>query len=150
MRIEDEIKINAFSNDFHRAHVNILFTGAWAHLRMIQWLKPFNLSPQQFNVLRILRGRHPQPASIKELTERMLDKTSNASRVVDKLVKKKWVCKNFSPDDQRQAKVTITKEGLVVLENASRILEAQTSNLFSHFTAEEASQISLLLDKLRS
>ncbi|MFQ5447919.1 MAG: hypothetical protein ACE5FF_13405 [Saprospiraceae bacterium] len=88
MRIEDEIKQSHFPNEFVKAHINVLYTAVWAGLAVSQSLKSFNISHQQFNVLRILRGRYPEPASIRDLTERMIDKSSNASRLVDKLVAK--------------------------------------------------------------
>ncbi|HFA48440.1 MAG TPA: MarR family transcriptional regulator [Bacteroidetes bacterium] len=150
MKIEEEIRQNSFPNEYLKANINLLFTHAWLFPKYVRDLKAFNLSSQQFNVLRILRGRHPQPASIRELTERMLDKSSNASRLVDKLLAKGWVSKTACKSDSRKVQVHITEEGLEVLANASAKLEKKIQHVFSALTEEEAAQLSALLDKLRS
>ncbi len=123
MRIEDEIQQKKFKSEYQKAHINILFTAAWLNQQNQQILKPLGISSQQFNILRILRGMHPQPASIKLLTERMIDKMSNASRLVDKLLAKDLVQRNESGADRRRVDVVITNKGLQLLEKASIAVE---------------------------
>ena len=105
---------------------------------------------QQYNILRILRGRHPESATIKMLTERMIDQTSNASRLVDKLVAKQYVQRTTCPTDRRQVDITITPAGLAHLAAATEVVNEQIHRTTGHFSAEEAEQVSALLDQLRS
>ena len=149
MKIEDEIKQKTFLNEYHKAHINLFYTQAWLQLKILQVLKPFNISPQQFNILRILRGRYPKPASIRELTDRMLDKSSNASRLVDKLLAKKFVDKCVSKRDNRRMEVGITQEGLDMLAKASEKVEASIDSVFGTLTKEEAVQLNQILNKIR-
>jgi DNA-binding MarR family transcriptional regulator len=88
MKIEKAINQKAFKNPHQKAHINVLYTASWLSQQNAKVLKPFQISWQQFNILRILRGMAPQPATVKLLTERMIDKTSNASRLVEKLKRK--------------------------------------------------------------
>ncbi|MEL6924012.1 MAG: MarR family transcriptional regulator [Bacteroidota bacterium] len=88
MKIGDEIRQRKFVNEYHKTHINVLFTASWLNKRVTKTLKPYSISRQQFNILRILRGQHPNPGNVKMISERMIDKMSNASRIVDKLEKK--------------------------------------------------------------
>lgn len=149
MKIEEEIKQKSFANEYTKAHVNILFTASRISTNGAKTLKPFGISVHQFNILRILRGMQPNPGSIKELTERMIDKSSNASRLVDKLIAKKLVVKAKSHADNRRAEVVISEEGLRLLATASERMD-ELINLYSnHLTKEEAIQLNTLLDKIR-
>ena len=92
MKIEEEIKQTQFRSPLHRLLVNLMYTNNWLCDSQMRLLKPFGLTLPQYNVLRILRGQHPKPVRINDITERMMDKMSNASRLVDKLVLKKlWL-----------------------------------------------------------
>lgn len=150
MSIEDEIDQRKFSSLFAKANINLLYTAGWVQLNTTKELKPFNISVQQFNILRILRGRHPKPASIRELTDRMLDKSSNASRLVDKLQSKNLVAKQKCENDNRRVEVTITTEGLQLLEKASEKVEMNIEKVFSSISEEDAILLNEILDKLRS
>ena len=88
MNLEQEINQSVFKDNFHKAHVNLLFTAAWLNHKVNRLLKPYDISGQQFNILRILKGMGCKPSSLKLITSRMLDKTSNTSRLVDKLIDK--------------------------------------------------------------
>lgn len=150
MKIEKAIKQKAFLSEFHKANINLFYTMAWMQLKINKELKPFNLSPQQFNILRILRGQHPKPASIRELTDRMLDKASNASRLVDKLLLKGMVSKTTCENDNRRMEVAITEKGLSILDDASNKVETVIDNVFGVLTIDEAAQLNDMLDKIRS
>ncbi len=149
MKIEDAIQQKQFVSEFQKAHINVLFTASFLNQKTLKALKPFQISPQQFNILRILRGRHPQPASVKLLTEKMIDKTSNASRLVEKLRAKGLVAREASDDDRRKVDVQITKAGLELLEKASVAIERMIQNYGTSISSEEAGVLNGLLDKLR-
>ncbi|PSR11219.1 MAG: MarR family transcriptional regulator [Bacteroidetes bacterium] len=150
MKIEEAIQQQHFISEYQKAHLNILHTGSWLSQRTAAILKPYDLTTQQFNILRILRGRHPEPATVKLLTERMLDKMSNASRLVDKLLKKGLVERTICSDDRRRVDVLITQPGLALLEKASVELEAEMDADNYNLTLDEAAELNRLLDKLRA
>ncbi len=150
MRLEEEINQPKFRSNYHKAHLNILFTAAWLNQNTAQVLKAFNISGQQFNILRILRGRYPEPATVKLLTERMIDKMSNASRLVEKLKQKGMVERHACPDDRRRVDIVITDKGMETVNEASKALENGEREVSQQLSAEEAGQLSDLLDKLRS
>ena len=122
MKLEEAIQQTKFISEHQKVHLNILFSASWLSQRSIAILKPYGLTWQQFNVLRILRGRHPEPATVKLLTERMIDKMSNASRLVDKLLAKGLVVRVTSKEDRRRVDVSITDSGLKLLEEAKFLL----------------------------
>ncbi len=147
--IEEAIQQKRFSSANHRAQVNIIYTASWLNQETAQALKPFGLSLQQFNILRILRGRGDQPSTIKLLTERMLDKMSNASRLVDKLKDKGYVERKECLSDRRRVDILITDKGLKVIGDASDEVDRIREKYFQNLTDEEADNLSNLLDKLR-
>ena len=150
MRIEEEIKQKKFKSEYHKAHINILFTAAWLSQHSVQLLKPFNISWQQFNVLRILRGIHPESASVKLLTERMIDKMSNASRLVEKLKRKGLVDRQICPEDRRRVDVFITDKGLDLVNQASAVMEEDLQRVMSSISREEAVALNQILDTIHS
>ncbi len=149
MKIEDEIKQKSFANEYIKAHINVLFTASWLSSGAGKELKKLGISGHQFNILRILRGMHPKPGSIKELTERMIDKSSNASRLVDKLISKNLVLKAKCDEDHRRAEVVISEEGLALLDVASRRMDDYTASISGNLTETEVLTLNRLLDKLR-
>jgi len=149
MKIEEEInQTKPFKTPQIKAVVNLLFTSSWLTSEQSRKLKPFGISIQQYNILRILRGIHPKPASVKLLIERMLDKTSNASRLVAKLKKKGLVERTACPEDRRRVDVVINEQGLALLEEVSAVMEESEKTI--GLTNEEALQLSNLLDKMRT
>ncbi|WCL80156.1 MarR family transcriptional regulator [Saprospira sp. CCB-QB6] len=150
MKIEEEInQQRPFRDMYQKVGVNILFTASWLSKLQTDVLKPYGLSVQQFNILRILRGMRGKPATVKLLTERMIDKTSNASRLVEKLQRKGLVERKSCKQDRRRVDIYIKEEGLKVLAEASANLEAQMAERMSHLEPDEAGQLSDLLDQLR-
>ncbi|MCP9237197.1 MarR family winged helix-turn-helix transcriptional regulator [Lewinella sp. JB7] len=147
--IEEEIQQPTFSSPAHRAQVNILYTAAWIDQQTMAALRDFGLSVQQFNILRILRGRGGKPATVKLLTERMIDKMSNASRLVDKLKEKGYVDRQECPTDRRRVDIFITQEGLRVVGEASTALENAVIPKFRDLKDHEFDQLSELLDRMR-
>ncbi len=148
MKLEDEIKQTRFRNEYQKLAVNLIYTGSWINFKSYEMLKPFRLTTQQFNILRILRGQYPNPATVNLLIERMMDKMSNASRIVDKLVDKKLVERKLKEDDRRCVDVIITDKGLKLLDKIEAS-EKQIEKTFETLTLKEAKELNILLDKLR-
>lgn len=128
--------------------LNLLYTTNWLASSQACLLKPYDLTPPQYNVLRILRGQYPKPVRVNDIIERMLDKMSNASRLVDKLLLKGWVKRTECPNDRRAVDVVITEEGLALLLALDKMQE-DWENQLKNLNEEEAKQLSDLLDKLR-
>ena len=147
MKIQDEIKSN-FSNEYQKARVNIHFTHNYLSEQLIEIIKPLDLSPTQFNVLRILRGQHPATSSIGLLKERMLDKNSDISRVVDRMLTKKLVVRKECKQDRRQKDIQISQLGLDILSKIDEH-EKVLDKKMQHLTLEEVTQLNNLLDKIR-
>ena len=149
MRIEDEIKQPHFRDEHQKAYINLVYTAGWLQLRQAAAFKPFGLTLPQFNILRILRGQHPLPATVALLIDRMLDKTSNASRIVDRLEEKQLVTRTVCPANRRAVDIRITKAGLDLL---TRIEESGVidTNSINQLSAVETRQLNALLDKLRA
>ncbi len=148
MRIEDEIKQSVFRNEYAKLLINLLFTGNWIHHYNKKFLKKYQLSPEQYNVLRILRGQHPSPASINMLNDRMLDKMSNVSRLVEKLRIKELIIRQESEIDRRQVDIFITDKGLELLAEVDQEIP-KVEKQFHNLSEEEANLLNNLLDKLR-
>lgn len=150
MKIEEAIQQKKFISEHQKALINIIYTSGQILSNNTRVLRPFNISQQQFNILRILRGMHPQPATVKLLTERMLDKMSNASRLVEKLKQKDLVKRLPCEDDRRRVDISITEKGLELVGEASVEIEADMARIRSVLTTDEAQQLSDLLDKVRA
>lgn len=148
MRIEEEIKQDKFKDDLEKTLVNILYTSSWLQDKNLQILKPYKLSVQQYNVLRILRGQYPKAVSIGLIADRMLDKNSNASRLIDKLLLKKMVKREVCETDRRQRDISITETGLKTLSDVDEQMP-QLSRMVNTLTSQESQQLNDLLDKLR-
>lgn len=148
MRLEEEIRQQAFRNEYHKLAVNILFTHGWLVGLQTKVFKPYDLTPAQYNILRILRGQHPAPASVALLRERMLDKMSDASRLVERLVAKGLAERHVSSDDRRRSDVRISPEGLALLAELDP-LEHEIDDIFSVIDMEEARRVNETLDRLR-
>lgn len=148
MELEKEIKQSKFRNQYQKMIINILFTAGWLNHHNSLKLKPHGISPQQFNILRILRGQHPNPVTINLLQERMLDRMSNASRLVEKLRQKNLVERQICERDRRAVDVVITAQGLAVLAELDQVM-IDWENECKVLSAEEVSTLNRLLDKLR-
>ena len=148
MKLEQEIRQEKFKSEYHKLIVNISFTGSWLSLKMSEYMKPFKLTIQQYNILRILRGQHPEPATVNLLIERMIDKMSNASRIVDKLLAKKLAERSSCRNDRRCVDVIITNKGLKLLGKIDNHAEEWGSQ-FTKLSIKESKELNRLLDKLR-
>lgn len=148
MKLEDEIKQKEFKNEYSKAMVNMIFTSNWLATQTHDFLKKFGITSQQFNILRILRGSHPNPCTINMLRERMLDKNCDASRIVERLRLKGVLDRRTCPEDRRSVDIIITKKGLDLLAKTDK--EAPTfEKIMQTLSTAEAKQLNKLLDKLR-
>ncbi|MCC5931501.1 MAG: MarR family transcriptional regulator [Cyclobacteriaceae bacterium] len=148
MTIEQEIRQKSFASPFHKMVVNLYFTANWLKNKELSVFKKFGISAQQFNVLRILKGQHPNPCTLLNIKERMLDKDSNTSRLVDKLVASGLVERKECPEDRRQVDILITHKGIELLGKINP--EVNDVHKFSiGLTETEALLLSDFLDKLR-
>lgn len=148
MKIEDELKMSRFESEQQKAYLNILFTASWLKLKLLPRLRQYGLSHEQFNVLRILEGQHPNALCLREITCRMIDKNSNTSRIVDKLLEKKLVERRQSSEDRREISVAITAMGSGILA-AIQVDFASGEPLYPTISDAEASVVNALLDKVR-
>lgn len=147
-KLEEAIKQKEFSNPYHKAVVNLLFTHSYVVGYQNALLKPYDLSPEQYNVLRILRGQNGNPTTVSSIQDRMLNKMSNASRLVEKLKAKELVIREECPTDRRQVDVLISKKGLELLQE----LEIQIEKSYKEYIQLDESEVRTLnelLDKLR-
>jgi DNA-binding MarR family transcriptional regulator len=149
MKLEDEIKQKQFRSEIHKAVLNIYFSNYWLQEKQSILLKRFGVTAQQYNILRILRGQFPKPATINLLIERMINKMCDASRLVEKLRQKGLVQRVQNDEDRRAVNVQITDKGLQVLAEIDPLLDEKYKNLSLKLNDEEAAQLNSLLDKLR-
>lgn len=147
MKIEDEIK-SKFRNEKHKVIVNLHFTQLAVTQRLNEVLKEFNVSLQQYNVLRILRGQHPNAASIGLIKERMLDKNSDVSRIIDRLNEKKVVIRKECKLDRRQKDVSISSKGMELLKAMDSGVES-VEDAIGAISEADAKKLNETLDEIR-
>jgi DNA-binding MarR family transcriptional regulator len=148
MSINQDIKQQRqFRNEHHKATVNILFSSNWLMENIKKFLQQEDITPQQYNILRILRG-NGKPLSTLQIRERMLDKMSDTSRIVDRLLKKELVEKKTSQSDKRLVDVTISTKGLQLLDRLDNN-NASLDGILFNLSHDEAKSLNNLLDKMR-
>lgn len=148
MKIEDAIQQKEFKDPYNKLVVNLLYTHSYLVTSQHSLFKPYDISPEQYNVLRILRGQNGVPTTVSSIQDRMLNKMSNASRLVEKLKTKGLVKREECPKDRRQVDVMITEKGLELLQVLQASVESGNKN-FVHLDLEEVNQMNDLLDKMR-
>lgn len=149
MKLEELIKqTKPFKSEWHKLLINLQVTNSWINGFFLQQLKPFDLTPQQYNVLRILRGKYPQAYQNKEIEERMIDKSSNASRIVDKLKSKQLIQRTEGETDRRQVNIKITKKGLDLLDTINAHMESLLPEV-KQISEKKSRAMNLGLDELR-
>ena len=147
MGIEKDIQQQVFRNEHQKATVNIIFSANWLSEKIKNFLDTEDITPQQYNILRILRGSK-EPMSTLQIRERMLDKMSDTSRIVERLQKKGLVEKKTCPADKRLVDVVISKKGLALLEKLDR-KNTELDSIVNALSADEANTLNGLLDKMR-
>ena len=149
MKIENEIQQNGFPKIWVKTEVNILFSLAHLQYKNKLFFKSFGISPEQYNVLRILRGSHPNCLTLGKISEKMIDKMSNASRLVDKLEIKQLVSRKLKETDRRQTDICITKQGLALLSEIDKSINEEVATHYKNFSEKELLLFNSLLDRLR-
>ena len=148
MKLEEEIEQKNFDSDYHKAAINIIYTSNWLTDIHTKAIKPYNLTIQQFNILRILRGKYPEVVNLKLIKARMLDKMSDVSRLVERLREKGLVDRKICPSDRRHIDVCITENGLSLLSRLDEDIN-KINSLLTSLNAREIETLNNLLDKLR-
>ncbi len=149
MGIAEELKQSHFQTEATKAIVNVIYTGNWIIQRQQEMFKPFGVTMQQYNVLRILKGQQGKPMTVLAITERMLDRMSNASRLVDKLLEKQLVERRQCPNDRRAVDIVILPAGLALLEQMEGDLK-KLGQKIEVMGNENLIQLNELLDQFRT
>lgn len=150
MKIEEAIQTIHPMGLTTKTVVNLMYTCRAVEEAIQEVLKPYGLSIPQYNVLRILRGQKGNPANLSTLQERMVDKSSNTTRLVDKLIKKQWVRRQVCAHNRRKVEIFITTQGLDALQTLDPLMESNNTNIVKNFSEKELETLNNLLDKLRS
>jgi len=148
MKLEQAIQSNKFKSEVHKATLNILYTAWWLRTVMSKELKEFGLTHEQYNVLRILKGKFPEQMCVRDIAGRMMEKNSNVPRIIDRLVIKKLVKRNTSQEDKRETMITLTQAGISILESSTLATEKIFSDVVS-MNNDDASVLNTLLEKVR-
>lgn len=146
--IEEAIQQREFKDPYNKAVVNLLYTHSYLVTGQNAVFKPHDVSPEQYNVLRILRGQNGTPMTVSSIQDRMLNKMSNASRLVEKLKLKGLVKRSECNSDRRQVDIILTEEGVQLLNSLQKVVEENNASAVK-LTIEEVTQLNNLLDKLR-
>jgi DNA-binding MarR family transcriptional regulator len=148
VKIEDEVQTKVFQNEFHKAQVNIIFSAWWLKNRMLPFLRKHGLSHEQFNVMRIIRGQKNKVVCVKDITARMLERSSNTTRIIDKLEAKGLVQRKQSPNDKRELHIVLTDSGTALLKKIDQQW-MDDDPVHIGLNEVEAGILNTLLDKLR-
>ena len=148
VKLEKAIQSEKFASQKHKAGLNILYTAWWLKTLISQELKTLGLTHEQFNVLRILKGKHPEKMCVKDIGVRMIERNSNVPRIVDRLVAKKFVERSTSEIDKRETVITLTPDGMDILKKAIVVVD----NIFTNtviIEEAEAETLNSLLENMR-
>ena len=149
MSLDQSISQSKFDSEQEKLMINVIYSANLLNLITSRLFKPYELSPQQYNVLRILRGQKGEFISLMDIEHRMLDKSSNVSRLVDKLISKDLVNRSVSSKDRRKIEIVITSRGLSVLKEIDVILADMNSKIKAIISDDNAKQTNRILDQLR-
>jgi len=146
--IEEEIHQRKFRNEYHKMKINVVYTGNWVESELNKVFKKYGLSLPQYNILRILKGSSPNPLCLHEIKERMLDRMSDTSRIVERLAKGGYLERSANEADRRSINIQLTKKGFDLINSMSSEVDA-LDDYISVLTEEEAIQLNNLLNKVR-
>ena len=149
MKIEELLKTNEMP-EAKKLVLNIIVTANYLNEGLAEILKPFEISSQQFNVLRILRGQKGKPANLSTIQERMVSKMSNTTRLVDKLVDKNFCERIICPSNRRKIEIRITEQGLKLLEKLDPLIQDHEDNIAKKINEEEILSLNTKLNELRN
>ena len=149
MELEKEIKQSLLKSPASKAVLNIIYTGSWLMGKTVQVLKPYGISAQQYNVLRILKGRTPDSTALSDIQERMLDRMSNATRLVEKLRQKQYVTRVECPGNRRKVDIHITTTGLSLLADIYDKIDESENEMMKKLSETQIESLNEILDQLR-
>ena len=147
MKLEQAIKSNKFKSEVHKAGLNILYTAWWLKTMTSKELKAYGLTHEQYNVLRILKGKHPEQICVKEIACRMIEKSSNVPRIIDRLEAKKLVKRSSSDVDRRETVIVLTPAGLSMLEHSTDRINILMDKIMT-IGEEKATELNSILDSI--
>jgi len=145
VKLEQAIKSNKFKNETQKAALNVLYTAWWLKTNMSKGLKEFGLTHEQYNVLRILKGKYPEQICVRDIACRMIEKSSNVPRIIDRLEIKKLVKRTSSATDKRETVISLTQAGILILEASTQSID-QTMETVNILTEAESVQLNKLLE----
>ncbi len=148
MKIEEALKVKNFQSEGQKAFINLLYTAAFLKNNINAQLKPFEITHEQNNVLRIIKGQYPNPVCVKDITERMIEPNSNTTRILDKLEQKQLVKRTPSERDRRELWILLTEKGVLLLQEIENSF-SQNNPHPATLSHAEATLLNNLLDKLR-
>ncbi len=148
MKIEEVIRSEKFTDAKHKAVINLMYTSYWFKTHASAALKENDLTIEQFNVLRILKGKHPEPLCIKDICSRMIEKNSNVPRIVDRLLLKQFVKRTTSQEDKRETLISLSEQGAQQVDDASKVMDTVQHRIFGLDEAE-AVMLNTLMEKMR-
>ncbi|MEX0996081.1 MAG: MarR family transcriptional regulator [Flavobacteriaceae bacterium] len=149
MNIEEAIKSTVPLNPHTKTVLNIMYSSRIVEEKVAEMLKPYGLSMQQYNVLRILRGQKGKPANLSTIQERMINKMSNTTRLVDKLIEKEFAERSICESNRRKVEISITHSGLDLLTEIDPLTLAKNNEILKDFSMNELNTLNTLLDKLK-
>ena len=148
MKLEEAIKSNKFRNEVHKAGLNILYTAWWLKTMMSKELKEYGLTHEQYNVLRILKGKHPEQICVREIACRMIEKNSNVPRIIDRLEAKKLVKRTSSDSDKRETVIVLSQAGINILQHSTERINKLMDNTIV-IDENKAAVLNSLLEEIR-
>ena len=148
MKLEQAIQSTKFKTEVQKASLNILYTAWWLKTQMSKELKEFGLTHEQYNVLRILKGKHPEQMCVKDIGCRMIEKSSNVPRIIDRLVLKKLVKRSDSAFDKRETVISLTQGGIVLLQASTERINISMVDIVK-MPEKDAAMINNLLEQFR-
>ena len=149
MKLEEAIKSSRFTDATHKASVNLMYTSYWMKTHLNTVLKGNGLTIEQFNVLRILKGKHPEQMCVKDIGSRMIEKSSNVPRIIDRLLVKKLVKRMPSKEDKRETLISLTEKGEMQVEESTIVVDNMQKRIFG-LDENDATLLNELLEKMRT
>ena len=149
VKLEQAIQSTKFKDEVHKAILNTLYTAWWLKTVMSKELKEFGLTHEQYNVLRILKGKYPEQMCVRDVARRMIEKSSNVPRIIDRLELKKLVKRSTSAIDKRETVITLTQSGITILK-ASTVIVSKAMDGIMEINNQEATALNRLLEKVRT
>ena len=148
MKLEQAIQSTKFKSEVQKASLNVLYTAWWLKSIASKELKEFGLTHEQYNVLRILKGKYPDKMCVKDIACRMIERNSNVPRIIDRLAIKKLVKRSTSLLDKRETVITLTQGGITLLEASTLVIESRYTSDVS-ISQADAATLNTLLEKIR-